>query len=277
MRGAGIPYFPLDAHLDEKWELIEAEFGLKGFAVVVKLLQRIYGQNGYYCEWTNEVALLFGKQCGLGDNVVSEIVASSIKRGLFDKTLFDNYGILTSKGIQKRYFDAVSRRISVEVKKEYLLINVDHLPKNVRISSENVNISFENDSISEQSNNTRVLTVEDKKESTIRANASCTVDSIFSDYAGDDETLLSALEDFKAMRKQIKKPLSERAAKMIVKELDELNKKGNPPVQVLEQSILHCWQGVFELKGDRSYAGNGKYNGNAEDISGEGWNVGRRV
>ncbi len=39
----GIPYFPLDCELDSKFELIEAEFGLQGFAVVVKLLQRIYG------------------------------------------------------------------------------------------------------------------------------------------------------------------------------------------------------------------------------------------
>ena len=57
----GIPYFPLDCELDSKFELIEAEFGLQGFAVVVKLLQRIYGGEGYYCEWTEDVALLFGK------------------------------------------------------------------------------------------------------------------------------------------------------------------------------------------------------------------------
>ena len=51
----GVTYFPLDVVLDEKFELIEAEFGIKGFAVVVKLYQKIYGQ-GYYCEWT-DVAL----------------------------------------------------------------------------------------------------------------------------------------------------------------------------------------------------------------------------
>ena len=84
----GIPYFPLDCQLDEKIELIEAEFGLTGFAVVVKLLQRIYGGEGYYCEWTNEVALLFSRKIGLGGNVVSEIVSASVRRGIFDRTLF---------------------------------------------------------------------------------------------------------------------------------------------------------------------------------------------
>ena len=42
----GINYFPLNVHLDDKFELIEAEFGLKGFAIVVKLFQKIYGQQG---------------------------------------------------------------------------------------------------------------------------------------------------------------------------------------------------------------------------------------
>ena len=126
----GINYFPLNVHLDDKFELIEAEFGLKGFAIVVKLFQKIYGQQGYYCEWTEDVALLFGKNVGLGGDAVSEIVRAAIKRGIFDSELYDKYQILTSRGIQERYFEAVSRRKEVEVRNE-----------NVNISSKNVNIS----------------------------------------------------------------------------------------------------------------------------------------
>lgn len=146
----GINYFPLNVHLDDKFELIEAEFGLKGFAIVVKLFQKIYGQQGYYCEWTEDVALLFGKNVGLGGDAVSEIVRAAIKRGIFDSELYDKYQILTSRGIQERYFEAVSRRKEVEVRKEYLLIKVDQTYKNVRILNENVNISSKNVNISEQ-------------------------------------------------------------------------------------------------------------------------------
>lgn len=146
----GINYFPLNVHLDDKFELIEAEFGLKGFAIVVKLFQKIYGQQGYYCEWTEDVALLFGKNVGLGGDAVSEIVRAVIKRGIFDSELYDKYQILTSRGIQERYFEAVSRRKEVEVRKEYLLIKVDQIYKNVRILNENVNISSKNVNISEQ-------------------------------------------------------------------------------------------------------------------------------
>ena len=146
----GINYFPLNVHLDDKFELIEAEFGLKGFAIVVKLFQKIYGQQGYYCEWTEDVALLFGKNVGLGGDAVSEIVRAAIKRGIFDSELYDKYQILTSRGIQERYFEAVSRRKEIEVRKEYLLIKVDQIYKNVRILNENVNISSRNVNISEQ-------------------------------------------------------------------------------------------------------------------------------
>lgn len=148
---SGIDYFPLDVALDEKFELIEAEFGLTGFGVVVKLLQKIYGGQGYYVEWTNEVALLFAKRVGLGGGVVSEIVEASVKRGIFDKTLYDKYHILTSKGIQKRYFEAVGRRKSVEVEGAYLLVNAADFSKNASTTVKNVDIFPKNADISQQS------------------------------------------------------------------------------------------------------------------------------
>lgn len=147
---SGLEYFPLDVHMDDKIALIEAEFGLTGFAVIVKLYQKIYG-SGYYCEWTNEVALLFGRKIGLGGSAVSEIVRAAIKRGIFDKDLYDKYHILTSAGIQKRYFEAVSRRKRVEVEKTYLLYCDTTNFKNVYISGENADTSEKNAYINEQS------------------------------------------------------------------------------------------------------------------------------
>lgn len=134
----GLDYFPLDVNIDINLQLIEAEFGLTGFAVVVKLLQMIYGERGYYCEYTREVALLFGRQIGLGGNAVSEIVTASIKRGIFDQEMFDKYEILTSAEIQKTYFEAVNRRRLIEVKNEYLLINCTLYGVNVDKNGVNV-------------------------------------------------------------------------------------------------------------------------------------------
>lgn len=119
-----LQYFPLDCVMNDAMKLLEAEFGLTAFAVVVKLWQKIYAGRGYYCEWTREVALVFAHECGLGANVVSEIVAAAFKRGIFDKGMYDKYGILTSDGIQKRYFEAVKRRKRVEADERFLLVTL---------------------------------------------------------------------------------------------------------------------------------------------------------
>ena len=129
---AGVEYFPLDVENDDKLDLIEAEFGLTGFAVIVKLYQRIY-KLGYYCEWNDEVALLFGKRLGTGGKAVSEIVSAAIRRKLFDEEIYRKYGVLTSRGIQKRYFEIVARRKNVEVEQRYLLVSRDLIPVNVNI------------------------------------------------------------------------------------------------------------------------------------------------
>ena len=137
-------FFPLDVHLSDKMELIEAEFGLIGFVVIVKLWMRIYGSRGYYCEFDEEVALMFSHKTGVGVNAVSEILNATFKRGIFDRTLYEKYKILTSKGIQERCMKMCSRRKRFEVEKKYLLISVPISLENVYIKGENVNISEEN-------------------------------------------------------------------------------------------------------------------------------------
>lgn len=119
-----LQYFPLDCVFNDAMKLLEAEFGLTAFAVVVKLWQKIYSGRGYYCEWTKEVALVFSREIGVGANVVSEILQSAFKRGIFDRNLFDKYSILTSDGIQKRYFEAVKRRKQILVDERFLLVSV---------------------------------------------------------------------------------------------------------------------------------------------------------
>lgn len=151
MAKAGLDFFPLDVSMDAKMELIEAEFGLTGFGVVVHLLQEIYGKAGYYIEWTEEVALLFARKVGLGGSVVSEIIEASIRRGMFDREKYDKYRVLTSRGIQKRYFEAVKRRKVLEVDKNILLVGPAHFSENVSIQARNVNILSENADISKQS------------------------------------------------------------------------------------------------------------------------------
>lgn len=184
----GLDYFELDCHMNEKIELIEAEYGLKGFAIIVKLYQNIYGGFGYYCEWTPDLSLLWARRLGVSqggaiknldkakqsaslsgfgknfdkveksaslsgfpNNLINNVVSAAIRRDIFSAKLFQKYQILTSIGIQERYLNAVSRREKIELKKEYLLIPVDKNQKNVVINEENVNRNKENADRNKQS------------------------------------------------------------------------------------------------------------------------------
>ena len=70
---------------------------------------------------------------------------------------------------------------------------------------------------------------------------------IFAEYTKNPE-LLKALKDFEKMRRGIKKPLTDRAKKMLLNELNRLAKDDKTKIAILNQSIFHSWQGVFELK-----------------------------
>jgi hypothetical protein len=121
----GLDYFPLDVdiHQDEKVYIIEAKYGLVGFALLIRILMRIY-KNGYYLPWDETTAFVFAKQNGADVKLLKEVVNDCIEYGLFNRMLFLQYGILTSAGIQKRYLEATSRRKQITLIEEYLLIDV---------------------------------------------------------------------------------------------------------------------------------------------------------
>lgn len=134
----GVPHFPLNCQMDDDVSLVEAEYGLIGFALIVKLYQKIYGGLGYYCEWDRDVGLLFAQQNGVGYNLVSEVVGACLRRGIFSQDLFERYAILTSHGIQKRYLKIVSRRIGEKILPEYALVECAQIQNDVDKNEENV-------------------------------------------------------------------------------------------------------------------------------------------
>lgn len=57
-----------------------------------------------------------------------------------------------------------------------------------------------------------------------------------------------AWESFVDMRKSIKKPMTDNAMRLAVRELEKLEKQGHRADDVLNQSTLHSWQGLFPIK-----------------------------
>lgn len=64
-------------------------------------------------------------------------------------------------------------------------------------------------------------------------------------------------EAYVDMRRKIRKPMTDQAIKLAISKLENLNSRGHPPVEVLNQSIEHSWNGLFEIKQDGNGAGNG--------------------
>ena len=53
---------------------------------------------------------------------------------------------------------------------------------------------------------------------------------------------------FEEMRKKIKAPLTDYARHMAVKDLEKLLGNGQDPKDILDQSTVKCWRGLFPVK-----------------------------
>ena len=143
---SGLEYFPLDVDFfqDEKIMFVSARFGTKGEAIAVRLMCKIYRQ-GYFVHWDDDAALLFAKSVGDGSqhSCVKDVVHELLKRGFFERSIFERFGILTSRGIQRRYVEASIRRKGVWMFEELLLVDVSERD-NITVCRMDENISSQN-------------------------------------------------------------------------------------------------------------------------------------
>lgn len=93
-----------------------------------------------------------------------------------------------------------------------------------------------------------------EKKERKKAPAGSSYETIISEYTSNQD-LQQALVEFVKMRKLIKKPLTDRALRLILSKLDTLASNDGAKISILNQSIVNNWQGVFPLK-DYSGVGN---------------------
>lgn len=253
----GLDYFELNCHLDDKIKLVQAEFGLKGFAVVVMLLQKIYGEHGYYCEWDEDRLLLFMSENGVSSdnkNLIESIVAACIKRKLFSQELFEKYHILTSSGIQRRYFDAVSRRECVTVEREFLLVEVGQKWKNVNIKADIVNINAENDSRNTQRKEKKSREEKSREKKGDSADKPRTATQIIEE-AGFSPELEESVKEWVKYKTEKRQPYKETGLKSLLTMVrNQAKTRGEGAViEAINQAMASNWQGFhFDSVGARS-------------------------
>lgn len=118
--GWSVGIFDNDTKIDK---LLDAH-GWNGFGIYFYLCQRAYGGEGYFYQWSYDDCASTSRKMGggIGSGTVRETVGYCLQIGLFDKGLFDRWGVLTSRGIQRRYWAVVKERDVRTVIADYWLL-----------------------------------------------------------------------------------------------------------------------------------------------------------
>ena len=130
----GINYFPVGVNFMEEnaMEVIEAKYGIKGSAIVLKLLCKIY-KEGYFIRWDEEQCLIFANKAGREVQAaeVQGIIEILFIKGIMDKNSYLENGILTSENIQKIWMEATKRRKRELSELPYLMVKTEKDTGNV--------------------------------------------------------------------------------------------------------------------------------------------------
>ena len=128
----GVDYFSLETNAkdDDKIFDLKYRYGMPdgaddydhaaawaAYGRFVELLASIY-QDGFAIEVTKQRVLRMSQQLGMTAKEFQDFVQTCVDVGLFDDGLWCREKVLTSRGIQKRYFHAVKRRKG-EIPEEY--------------------------------------------------------------------------------------------------------------------------------------------------------------
>lgn len=161
-----------------------------------------------------------------------------------------------SKEILHRYIKIVDTPINKKDEGYYQKDN-EGINKNVNAPI-NKNVKENNTYINNTINNTSDNKKERKKEK-----KQTNYDSIINESI-QDESVKQEIYEFIKMRKMMKKPLTDRALRLLISKLKKLSSDPVDQVQILDNSIMNNWQGIFPLKSNNGYRNNNGYQGNTE-------------
>ena len=257
-RKTGLDYFPFDVDFfnDEKIEAISGEFGIKGEIVAIKLLAAIY-RNGYFIEWSEMLQMKMLKTLpSISKELLVEIVQRLVRWNFFDEGLFNSDNVLTSRGIQRRYFEAMKRN-SLSDSLPFLLVSVTKTRVSVtktRVSvtetqqskgkESKVNISF----LSKKKQKSASVDFEEEKNNPPLSDQKETSPQVAAAPPPFNfkQAMLSAgfaadlTEDWLRIRKAKKAVNSERAFKLF---LEQVQRTGRDKNEILALVVQKQWKG----------------------------------
>lgn len=137
----GLDYFPLDVGFlqNVKVRRIMRACGIQSIPVLISLLANTYRDEGYFLRWDSDMPFLIADELGVSEGAVTAVVDKATQVGFFNANMYEKYGVLTSDGIQKRFFEATTRRTSVRYDARFLLINVSDYKNVVNVYKNSIN------------------------------------------------------------------------------------------------------------------------------------------
>lgn len=96
--------------------------------------------------------------------------------------------------------------------------------------------------------NTKELNTNEYKEKNIKKES---VNSVIAEYT-ENKDLQDALHDFVDMRTKVRKPLTVRAMKLSLNELDKLALDDVTKIAIVNQSIVHSWLTFYKLQNNNN-------------------------
>lgn len=127
----GVKYFPVDVDIwqNNKFRILRSQFQKNAPVLIFYFLCEIYGKKGYYMPWDKQSCYLTsdGVGCGISPQLVKEFVNGAVKCGFFDKSMLEQFEVLTSAEIQRRYIRMFNSRDRLRLIKEYFLLDLDDM------------------------------------------------------------------------------------------------------------------------------------------------------
>lgn len=114
---------------------------------------------------------------------------------------------------------------------------------------EQTNLLNQNDKIVECNTNNKQTNIKQQIINTNKKEEERTIDDVIGEQV---EKLKIPLRNYVRMRKAIKKPLTTYGLELAIKKLKNLSGDINKQVEIVNQSVMNSWQGLFPLKdGDK--------------------------
>lgn len=186
-----------------------------------------------YCWATNQY---FAELYNVSDRTIKNWISQLADKGYIQRSVKYREG---AKEIEQRKL-FIGRENNFTTSGNYF---PDPRENNFTTPSEN-NFPVNNTSINNTFNNTDIYKGKKKQKSE-------TVNSVIAEYT-ESKDLQDALHDFVDMRTKARKPLTVRAMKLSLNELDKLAVDDVTKIAIVNQSIMHNWLTFYKLQNNNN-------------------------